>query len=315
MSASSPVDTAPTGGSRLHVAVGIDEAYVLPLLVMLMSLREHLATHRPLLHLLHRGLSPGALEAIESVIESRPVEITSTPALLRDTGAFPPEAATPLLLADHLPGNLERVLFLDADLLVLDDVGRLWSQDLEGKVLAACTDAAIPRCGSARGVKDPARWGGRADAPYFNGGVLLIDLDAWRAADVTSRAMAYFGATGARVDFLHQEALNAVLTDRWKPLSPRWNLAAGRAGRMFEWPRSDAWRDPGIVHFAGRMKPWRAPVAGHFNDRYQTVLSRAARLVDQPAPGLRERLYGHYDRWLRPVLYPCERLLWKMRVL
>jgi lipopolysaccharide biosynthesis glycosyltransferase len=299
----------------LHIAAGIDENYVFPLLVMLLSLRQHLSGPAPVLHLFHRELSGDALEAIEAHASVYPVRIPEE-LLPPVTGTgFPPEAATPLALADLLPDDLHRVLFLDADLLVLDDVAKLWCRELDDALLAACQDSAIPHCGSSRGVKDLSQWHVDDAAPYFNAGVMLIDLDGWRAEGITPSALEYLRRTGDRVDFLHQEALNAVLGGRWARLHPRWNVPGGLAGRPFERPPSTAWRDPAIVHFAGRMKPWLSCVGGRFGDRYQAMAARVARQFARPVPSPGQRLFHCYDRTLRRFLYPCERRLWEMRIL
>lgn len=285
----------------------------MPLLVLLHGLVERISGARPVLHLLHAELSAASLERVGRLVEMRawrfdPGEIPPHP-------RFPPEAAAPLLLPQLLPESLDRVLFLDADLLVMDDVRRLWEWDLQGNVIAAGRDSAIPTCGSARGVKDLAAWGVRPEAEYFNGGVLVIDLQAWRRADVTARAFGYLRRTGSKVDFLHQEALNAVLGDRCRSLPARWNLLGGVAGRRFERPESEAWRDPAIVHFAGRLKPWRTRVGGRFEDAYRAALERAGLEASRSRPGWRGALYSRYDRTMRDFLYPAERLLWRMRLL
>ncbi|MGC4055920.1 MAG: hypothetical protein QM757_44490 [Paludibaculum sp.] len=88
-----------------------------------------------------------------------------------------------------------------------------------------------------------------------------------------------------------------------------------RAGRSFDRDGGDEWKRPGIVDFAGRMKPWRAPVAGPFNAPYQAALAGARPLVDCEPPNLKDRFTSLYDRRLRTVLYPLEQYLWRRRFL
>jgi lipopolysaccharide biosynthesis glycosyltransferase len=200
-------------------------------------------------------------------------------------------------------------------MLVLSDLEELWKVPIDDDaVLGAVVDGAIPRCAAPRGVKGCRELGIPADAPYFNCGVLLVHLERWRRARVTPRAQSYLGAVHGRLDFLHQEALNAVLWRSWQPLPRRWNLLASHDGRVFG--RRDAEVDhPGIAHFAGRLKPWRAPVGGPFNEPYQAVLSRVrSRLVLEAGAPI-DLLYSLYDRTLRGVLHPFERALWKWRLI
>ncbi len=296
----------------LPVVSAIDSSYALPLLVMLNSLREQLSSsaYRPVLYLMHRGLSPEVIESISKIVETHSLAAgAETLARLPRTNRFPPEAAYPLVLPELLPQHLDRVLFLDADTLVLDDLTKLWESPLGDHPMGAAQDTAIPYCGSPRGVKQEAA-GIPGDAVYVNCGVLLIDLPLWRKRDVTRRAFDYLARAGSQVDLIHQEALNAVLWDDCAHLDRRWNVLAGLAGRIAE-----ETPEPGIVHFAGRFKPWRAPTGGPFYERYLPFLSRALEVVPPARRSIRDCLLSCYDRHLRTLLYPLERELWKRRLI
>jgi lipopolysaccharide biosynthesis glycosyltransferase len=284
---------------------------------MLESLRQHLRPDfHPILYLLHTGLPQPVLDSISSLVDTYSIipsdaQLAAAP----HDSHFPREASFPLLLPEVLPHALERVLFLDADLLVLDDLAKLWERPLDDHVVAASPDAAVPRCSAPRGVKGWKARGIPQTAPYFNCGVLLIDLPRWRERGVTQLVHRYFDGNREPTDFLHQEALNAVLWDDRMPLDPRWNLSASSAGRPYEYPASEAWLRPGIVHFSGRTKPWRAPVGGPFNAPYRKVLERMLpRFAAEPTT-LRENVQSLYDRYLRAAFYPLEQYLWRQRLI
>ena len=303
--------------SDLPIACAINRAYVLPLAVMLESLRLQLRPGvRPVLYLVHSSLPQHAIEAISLLVETHAIVPSDAQiAAAQHDARLPREASFPLLLPEVLPRDLERILFLDADLLVLEDLMTLWETPLDQCVLAASPDAAVPRCSAPRGVKGWKALGIPQTAPYFNGGVLLIDLGRWRERAVTQRAREYFSATREPIDFLHQEALNAVVWNDWMPLEARWNLPASSAGRPYESPASEAWLRPGVIHFSGRMKPWRAPVGGPFNAPYQNVLDRVRPQFCPEPPTVAEQLRSVYDRYLRAVCYPLERYLWRQRLI
>ncbi len=303
--------------SRLAIASAVDQFYVLPLAVMLESLKQHLRPSlHPELYLIHAGIPQSSLAVISSIIETHPIMLSEAQlnAAPRDP-RFPREAAVPLLLPEILPDGLERILFLDADMLVLGDVANLWETSIDQHTVAAVADSAVPLCSASRGVKGWRAMGIPRDAPYFNGGVLMIHIGRWRERGVTRRAHQYLETTREPIDFLHQEALNAVLWDDWKRLDPCWNLLASRAGRPYDRTASKAWQQPGIVHFAGRMKPWRAPIGGPFSAPYQEVLERMLTLIPSEPSSLRDRLCSVYDRYLRTALYPVEQYLWRNRLL
>ena len=301
----------------IAIACAINRSYVLPLAVLLESLKQHLRPNfQPVLYLIHAGIPAADLAAISSRVETRCIVPTEAQlATLPRDPHFPPEASIPLLLPELLPAGLERVLFLDADMLVLDDLAILWDTPLDRCLLAAAPDAAVPFCSAPRGVKNWEALGIPAAAPYFNAGALLIDLPRWRASDLTRRVLQYFESTRERIDFLHQEALNAVLWNDWKQLDSRWNLLASMAGRSYAPRASEAWRHPGIVHFAGRMKPWRAPIGGPFNAPYQKALQQVYPALRAEPPNLQDRLHSVYDRYFRAAFYPIEQYLWRQRLL
>jgi lipopolysaccharide biosynthesis glycosyltransferase len=167
---------------KLPIACAINDDYALPLLVMLTSLKEHLRpAYQPVLYLMHQGVSEDLLASISRLVETHPIvpRPESVAAIPRHPH-FPREAAYSLLLPDLLPGTLDRILFLDADLLVLDDLAQLWEISIGECVLAAAPDAAIPFCRSPRGVKQRGELGISEDAVYFNCGVMLIQLSGWR---------------------------------------------------------------------------------------------------------------------------------------
>lgn len=296
-------------GAALALACSITPTYTLPLLVALASLRARLPPERHVtLHLVHAGLQEAQLAAIARLVDVRPVALArSALEAIPLHGRYPREAAVPVLLGEVLPDDLDRVVFLDADVLVLDDPRELWTVDLEERPLGAVVDPAIPCCGGPRGVRDWRRRGIPADAPYFNAGVMAISLRAWRERAVGERALEYLAERRPRGSFLHQEALNAALWDAWLPLDRRWNLVSSLVGRPYGAPAPVA---PGIVHFAGRCKPWRSRLAGPFDAAYRAALEVVEPLVGPSPSRLRDRLLGAYDRRLRDRLYPLERVLW-----
>jgi lipopolysaccharide biosynthesis glycosyltransferase len=300
----------------IRIACCINESYVLPLAVMVSSLAGRLdPSCRLTVHLLHQDLREESLAALASIVDLCPVPLPAQMlAGLPCDRRFPPEAAAPLLLADVLPCAVERVIFIDADVLALADVGALWRHDMRGMPIAAVRDPAIPRCSSWRGVKDWSARGIPRQKAYFNAGVMLIDLHAWRERRISERAIEYMREAGPRGDFFHQEALNAAASDEWHELPERWNVPS-TAGRSFDRTGADAISDPGLVHFSGRMKPWRARTGSRFDAEYRRAMARLGSRIARPGSSLSDRLCGLYDRTTRPLCYPLERALWTLRII
>lgn len=298
----------------LHIATAIDQEYLVPVRVMLASLTAHLSPRfHPVLHLMNRNLHEHQIESIARLVEVHSIVPTadSIAALPRQAG-FLLETSFPLLLPELIAETVERVLFLDPDTLVSDNVGQIWETELGNNVVATAVDQAIPLCSSPRGVKGRRDLGIPEDAPYFNAGVMLIDIARWNKENVSARARRYLEQTNGRCDFLHQEALNAVLWNHWVKLEQRWNLIASLSGRRYG--SSEFVDSPGIVHFAGCFKPWRYRTGGPFADSYRVFLESESHSTSiRRSP--RETLLSIYDVYLRDYLYGIENLLWKNRVI
>jgi len=123
-----------------------------------------------------------------------------------------------LLAPDALSDSLERAIYLDGDLLLLDAIDILWNTDLRGGIIAAVQDAVIPRVSSPMGLRRFRELGCRPEEPYFNAGVLVVDLKAWRSQEVGQRAIEYLGRysrsiaglSGAVGRFLHGGAVGST---------------------------------------------------------------------------------------------------------
>lgn len=108
---------------------------------------------------------------------------------------------TRLWVEEFFPGDIDRVLYLDSDIVAVGSVAALWGADLGGALLGAID---IP--GSQQGI---ANLGMCAENGYFNSGVLLIDLKQWRQSRALATVLRYVEAYPERLIDLDQDALNA----------------------------------------------------------------------------------------------------------
>jgi lipopolysaccharide biosynthesis glycosyltransferase len=259
------------GNGPVHVAYCVDDAYVDPMVVAARSVRHGLrSSGRPVVfHVLDGGLTAAgrkdALERLGCLGESAlwPVE---HPLELRGAHAekYPDYAwwssanLRRMHLAAALADDVERVLFLDADTVALEDVSALFDSDLRGRPLAAVAVERAPsdweRLLTLTGADRPRR------PPYFNAGVLVLDLRIWREQRLSERAVEFYRRHQDRLRSLDQDTLNLLLEGRWVALDPKWNKLVQHHKRdPFGWERMAYFAAPeGIVHFGGRIKPWHA---------------------------------------------------------
>ncbi len=213
-----------------------------------------------------------------------------------------------LTIGDWLPPQVERAVWLDVDTLVLGDLDRLERTDLGPHIVLAAQDVVVRSVSSPLGVAAYRELGIAADAKYFNAGVMVLDLVRWREEGVAAQALAYLARHKQDVWFWDQEALNAVLADRWEILDPRWNWnpLLDRLGRGAQAPTQ---AEPWIIHFSGGLKPWAYPGSSRHHKCYFHWLDQTAWRSFRPVSNLRGRAVAAYESSrLRAVLYPLERV-------
>ncbi len=159
---------------------------------------------------------------------------------------------TRLWVADFFPATVSKVLYLDSDMIVVGDIGKLWRTDLGDNILGAVTIPGSTRCAA---FDVPERYG------YFNSGVLTINLAAWRSENVFPRLIDYIDRNAHIIVDADQDVLNACLYDRRLDLPYIYNAISpfffdyhpmGMARDSIDEVRDDA----RIIHFNGASKPW-----------------------------------------------------------
>jgi len=304
------------------VACAANEPYVMPLAVMLTSLVERLDRRRNLsIHVVDGGIPPADRDRLAASLKRANVSIGWIPARSSPVRELPvwgrlhPAVYQRLMVPEMLPESVDRAIWLDCDVVVQQDVGRLWDVDVGDHHLLAVQDMIVPYVSSFMGVAHHEELGIPASAKYFNAGVMVMNLALWRPDDVAAQVVAYLNEYHDDVVFLEQEALNAVLAEKWGELDPRWNQNASVTGQPFFKQRHlDAWTyarlvdDPWIVHFTGRIKPWSTRKQSPSRTLYHRYLDATPWAGWRPKKSLAGVLLGAYESSPpRRVLYPAEK--------
>ena len=195
-----------------------------------------------------------------------------------------------LEMGNLLPADVHKVIYLDCDLIVRADIRGMWDFDMQGKPLAAVPDFGI-MASSKDWKKKQVSLGVKPDDLYFNSGVLVVDLDAWRANDAGRR----IERLAAEHDYQHhdQDALNEFFYRNWTPLPLRWNVIPPvwylflkvLVRARFRRPAIEARQNIAILHYAGGYKPWEYDRYPAFNpDYYDCLQDTAFRDVLMPQP-------------------------------
>ncbi|HEV8355634.1 MAG TPA: glycosyltransferase family 8 protein [Gemmatimonadales bacterium] len=254
------------------IVCGCDDKYAMPLAVMLRSLAEsrRQATRQPVV-IIDGGMSGKSQDRLWASIRDTPLDARLVkPELarvepLRRAMWFTAANYLRILIPELVGPEVSSALYLDSDLLVLDDISPLWSTDLGDAPLGAVQDANIPTVSAKGGLLNWSTLLLNPEAPYFNSGVMLFNLPRWRRDNLTRATLEYAATHGQFLRHADQDALNAVFCSRWISLEPTWNIMAPWYFNGGTMPQTFAlgnptpsipFTRPKILHFVGPEKPW-----------------------------------------------------------
>lgn len=278
---------------KINIVCTIDDSYIQHCGVMLHSLYRNNSQARLTVFIIHNGLKEKSKRKLEkflrSFIESLSF-IKVDDSLLADCPlSHHVSLATyfRLFIPEVLPKDIDKVLFLDSDMIIRKSIIPLWETDV-----SAYSHAAVESPNSHDAKK---RLEIPLSFPYFNAGMLLINLVFWRQEKIFSKAIDFISSHKEKILWWDQDVLNYLLYKYWLPIDPIWNSLGGLWSENFAMlPEASlpayqlAKIDPTIVHFsgAGACKPWHYYCSHPFTEEYRKNLRQTpwstARLIDQP---------------------------------
>lgn len=250
-----------------HVTCSTDDNYVQHCMAMLCSLYENNKEHRFAVHLLVDSLSENSRVLISRLGEryqNTTIFHDIDAGLLRNiqlndiqfNGKKMYSIATyyRMFLPSLLPVDIDRILYLDCDIIVLQNVSELYGLNMEGYGVAAVKDAtpfdSYHRFKMGLGLQHSA----------FCAGMMMINLDYWRKNECQKKLLKYANRQWKAVYMQDQDALNYVFKDSWFQLPYKWGRTPLAVAPI---DKSQRWFDileyanqPSIIHYAAHVKPW-----------------------------------------------------------
>jgi len=263
---------------KIKVVSVSDDNYSQHLGVMLYSLfKNHLSDEKLEVSIIDGGISPGNKLKIEGIGKEFNILITFLKIDKKIYQNFKighhvnHSTYYRISIPELLDNSIKKVIFLDCDLIFKKDISRLWEIDISEHFIAA---VEAPKFNRQISLKMPA------NSKYFNSGVMLINLEKWRQYNISSQVLKFIENNLDKIILWDQDALNAILHDRWKELSPKWNQQT----IMFEIDINDtnynkgefmeAIINPSIIHYTTSSKPWHYMNEHPFKNEYYKYLKK-----------------------------------------
>ncbi len=270
-------------GDTVNILVTFDKNYIRPFQTMLKSLIVNNPREAVGVWLLHSAIPRDELQALEEYCGLLNVPLTSLEVdreIFRCAPVskqYPQEMYYRLLAPRLLPGTIERILYLDPDILVINPLRPLWQMDLAGRAFAAASHTRITNM-----MNEVNRIRLGTDHDYYNTGVMLMDLKKAREVIKPEEIFQCVSEHEAELLLPDQDVFNFLYGKQTLPLDDAiWNYDARyysnyliRSGGVYDldW----VMRNTAILHFCGKRKPWMQSYSHRFGALYKHYMVKAS---------------------------------------
>lgn len=234
--------------NNISIVVASDNHYAILIAALLKSIDLNHKTDEHIdFHIIDDGISPKFRLQLETIVDPARITIKwfkskeivpSNITIPVDNSAFPLTVYLRVFSPYVIDEDVERLIYLDVDTIVQDDISKLWHTDMGDYTAAAVQDVGLTMDCEWGGVPNYKELGLPGDTKYFNSGVLMINPKKWRAENISSEVISALGKYKEHVRLADQYGLNVALANKWLVLDPKWN--------WFAFKDND---NPYIVHF------------------------------------------------------------------
>lgn len=254
----------------INIVFSINDSYIYFGYVAIISLIENIKTKRQYnIYVFVTGLEKKNIHLLES-LSGREVKVSCIDISnlisgihLESSLHLTIETYYRLFIPLILP-QCDKVLYLDSDMVILDDVAKIYDTDMEGKPVAA-----VPDVFSSILQEHSVEIGNLDYKKTFNAGVLLMDTKKFEEEKIREKCLRLleedYNRKIRKLIFADQDALNLVLYENTTRLEPRWNCQYQYAWRPefvdeeYRKEYLESLEHAAILHYAGTKKPWMYP--------------------------------------------------------
>ena len=250
----------------LNIGFGIDENFARPMGVAMTSVLVNNPGQPLFFHVFTDGIKQEDHKRLQQLVQLFPVAIKLyyiDPNIfreLRSTMQWSIATYYRFIMGQVLYEQVEKILYLDADIICRGPLNELKQVDFGGKTVAAVNDLIDSYHFPIRMKKL-----GITSGKYFNAGMLYIDINRWHEKDISERSLAALTAEPEKYDYLDQDVLNLLLENDICYIDKKYNFVYNMEKSTWELPAGVI-----LLHYATRQKPWHRwcahPLAELFHD-------------------------------------------------
>lgn len=268
-----------TKADKMNLLVTLDANYLPYLNVMLFSLLQANPGCCFDVYLLHSSITAGQVTATRQLLAGRgnllmlnadEVGLVDAPT----TARYPKEIYYRIFAAKYLPDNLDRVLYLDPDLIVNGPLAELYNMPLDDYYFAAASHT-----GPLMQKVNEIRLDMEDDSPYINSGLMLMNLQRLRAEQNYDDVFNFIEKRRNTLILPDQDIISGLYGSKIFALDTfKYNMTERlfRLHAPFEKDLNLDWvrKNSVIIHYCGRNKPWKENYRGVLDVFYKEAVAK-----------------------------------------
>lgn len=268
-----------TNKTKINILVTLNEAYVPYLNVMLSSLIYNNQDCFFDIYLLHTSIPDIAMKKTRDIIgqagnlimvEVHDIGLENAPT----TARYPTEIYYRIFAARYLPQTLDRILYLDPDIIVNGSVKELYNIPMDSYYFAAAS-----HIGGFMQKINEIRLDMDEESPYINSGVMLMNLERLRNEQNFDDVFTFIEKRKNFLILPDQDVISSLYGSKIYALdSFRYNMTEKlfRTHSLFEKDLNLEWvkKNSIIIHYCGRNKPWKNNYSGQLNVFYNEMVTK-----------------------------------------
>jgi lipopolysaccharide biosynthesis glycosyltransferase len=219
--------------NKISIVVASDNFFAIMIAALLKSIDVNHATDEHIdFYIIDDGISAVNRKRLETIADPKRITLRWFKSkdivpkdihIPMDKSSFPVTVFLRIFIPYMIDQETDKVIYIDVDTIVQDDISRLWNIDLGDYTIGAVQDYAKTVDCRWAGIPNYKQLGLAGDTKYFNSGVLLINPKKWRQQDITNEVISVLGKYREHVVMPDQYGLNVVFANKWKELDPKWN--------------------------------------------------------------------------------------------
>lgn len=256
----------------MNIMYAADDNYAEIMAVSIMSLIDNNKTCELHFYLVEDSISQKNIDKLTQMINDNHAEVTfiEKPDIRKMLGVELEtlrwsDSAYSRLFLDRLFEKfpeIDKLLYLDCDTLIVGSLQELWETDIEDYLGAACLECMSNMHKKIIGAKKTDN--------YINTGMLLLNVRRWIKEDIETLTSNFIREYKGKTEYVDQGVINGTVSNRFKLVSPRYNLTA--LAYDFTYEEMQVYRKP---QFGYTKKEWEdaiaSPVVIHFTTSFLSI--------------------------------------------